>query len=99
MDAKVRGEPHQINALETALAQIASQSGGSAPIVLKKCGIRVDSLTETLADHQLGPVGAQLRVKRRPGRSLHAVIGPKSLLTVGHADRVRRDGAGMVRGE
>src|SRR5712671_853103 len=104
MHAIVGREPGQEDPLQTALAQIASQTGRRLPVVFIERGIGIDFGAESLADHQLRPLRHQLRVKGGARRSLDTVIGPERLLAIWHADGLKggrtrmRCGKGAVTG-
>ena len=86
VDAKIGGESGQKDSPQTTVAQITRQTGRRAPVVFKKCRIRIDFGTEAFPDYQLCPVDHEFRMKRRPGGTLDAMIGPKGLLAIWHSD-------------
>src|SRR6476660_7815968 len=86
MHAKIGGEPGKKDSPQAAVTQIACQTGRCTPVVFKKRRVRIDFGTEALPDCQLGPVNHEVRMKRRPGGALQAMIRPKRLLAIWHRD-------------
>src|SRR5262249_52515642 len=86
-NAKVEREPGQKDAPQAAFAQIPGQPGLGLAVVLVECRIRVDIAVITLAQHQLRLRDLQVAAKFRARRSLHAMVRPQDLRTVGYLDR------------
>src|SRR5260370_36780343 len=92
-------ESDQEDAPRTVVAQIARKASRRAQVISKNRRVGIDFGAEALPDDQLRPVDLQFRVKRRPGRALPAMIGPKGLLAIWHGDAVERVRARMRCGE
>jgi len=84
--AEVVCQAGEEEALETALAEVASQAGWSGVVVFEEGGVAVDVAAETFAEDQFGVGDVECRVEGRAGSVLEAVIGPEGLEAVGGLD-------------
>ena len=66
-DAEVVGQAGEEEALEAALAEVASQAGWSGVVVFEEGGVAVDVAAETFAEDQFGVGDVECRVEGRAG--------------------------------
>jgi hypothetical protein len=78
-DAEVVGEAAEEEALQAALAEVASEAGGGEMVVLEEGGVGVDVGAETFSEDELGLRDFERGVEICAGRVLEAVIGPEGL--------------------
>src|SRR6516162_587959 len=97
--AEIEREPGNKDARESALPQIAGQSGTSPAVVFVERRVRIDLAMIALAQNQLRVRDPQVLVEFGSERSLHAMVRPKDLWAIGHRDRVVWLSAGMRRGK
>src|SRR5689334_21788568 len=76
--AKIERETGEEHAPQPALAQITSEPGRGRAVVLIERRIGIDRATKALADHEGGVGNLQILAELRPGRALHAMIGPQT---------------------
>ena len=90
-----RGRP-KIPAYKPRVTQIADQAGRRAAVVLVERRVGIDRARHALAQHQRRMRNVERRMKLGAGASLHAVVGPQQLRTVGRRNGLERLFAGMA---